>query len=472
MNLFPAQPGEPFDAKEAWQIVLHGLKSNPRSYNNYLTNKTGYGFEPTPLEDLISSSALLDYVRQHLPENVSKTGLGRFLEAEKPQWVANSTVADKIHQMVQGMPLGGYSYSAKRARHEARARNEEVLRNTVELGRVQRDDDPLNPYPMGDRGRLRAAQATGAVLGDFLQQGIPYIYWGLNAAPALTAFATLQATHRAGNELQDTPVPLLKRRAGRMLLTAPAWIGMNLATGQFGRTPGYTAASPSATDPTVASDPLSEVVSRVLLGRSGNLLPYDEFVKERPDVSRSEYEAYKAYLFGNKSPLKATLDGIHGPEVTFVGKSIPLATGILPAVAMAVGARAGAKRAARRLANSVDGNLLDQRQAAYKEYQALGGGGVSEKHSQDVAAKRRIEEATDDSAAALRKAAFEEYSRLDRMIENETLRQAIGIGSGAMTATALTGATLEALRRAIKGRAPLEEEIDPEAPVAGPAPPL
>ena len=61
-------------------------------------------------------------------------------------------------------------------------------------------------------------------------------------------------------------------------------------------------------------------------------------------MSREEYNAYKNYLFTGKSPIKATLDGIQGPEVTFMGKSIPLATGLVPMAAAVVGARRGIKR--------------------------------------------------------------------------------------------------------------------------------
>ena len=73
---------------------------------------------------------------------------------------------------------------------------------------------------------------------------------------------------------------------------------------------------------------------------------------EKMILSKSEYDAYKSYLFGNALPLKATVDGIHGPEVTFLGKSIPIATGVLPAVAAVIGGRYGARKAGARLADS------------------------------------------------------------------------------------------------------------------------
>ena len=90
---------------------------------------------------------------------------------------------------------------------------------------------------------------------------------------------------------------------------------------------------PDENDPTKSANLGQELVDRYFLGRSGALLPYNEFVKERPDVSREEYNQYKNYLFGDKSVVKATMDGVQGPEVTFMGKSLPLMTGILPGVA-------------------------------------------------------------------------------------------------------------------------------------------
>lgn len=480
---WPAQANEPNAWNEYWNVFRQAATSNPRYFQNWRTQVTGNGFEPTPIEDILGSSPLLDIVRQYLPDRLQNTAVGRFIDRNRPGWAEDSEIGQGIHNFIQNIPLGGYSQGGIDAAgnpvgghldllRAARADNPDVLRNTVYRGEAQRYDQPTIAFPIGERSRLRAAQLAGVAAGDFLQQGLPYIWWGLNAAPAMTAMATLHATHRAGDEF-GPPMPLLKRRAGRMLLASPAWIGMNLATGQFGRQAGFTAASPSATDPTIASDPLSEVLSRVFLGRSGNMLPYDEFVKERPDVTKGEYERYKAFLHGNKMPIKATLDGINGPEVNFLGKSVPLATGLLPAVAMALGARYGAKRAARRLANydSGDGipvNKLYQRQAAWKEYQEKGGHAAGEGHSRDMQSDRPVKHAVDPEET---RQLYNDYARIDREIEDETLRQAIGYGSLAMTGTALTGATLEALRRAIKGKAPVEEEVDALPPADLPSQP-
>lgn len=473
---WPAQPNEPLDWDELKAVFTHALTSNPRVFQNYRVNKTGEGFEATPMEDLFGSSPLLDYVRQFLPNKLGDTKVGAFLERNKPGWAEDSEIADTVHNWVQNAPLGGYSKDHMDQLKAFREENPEVMRNTVHRSQVQRYDDPLRPADIQDRGRLRAAQMAGVALGDFIQQGVPFIWWGLNAPPALAAFGTLNSIHRAGDEFypEGMPaVPLLKRRVGRLMVAAPAWIGMNMATGQFGRQTGFTAAAPSEADPKIATDPLSEAVSRVLLGRNGQMLPYREFVKERPDVTKGEYEAYKAYLHGNKMPIKATLDGINGPEVNFVGKSIPLLTGILPAAAMMIGARRGAKLAGKRLSNYMDPqtgetiSLLEERQRRWKAYDEAGGTSAGEAHSADLKADRETGR-KEVSEAELRKL-YDAYTEVDRQIEGETMRQAIGYGSLGMTGTALAGATLEALRRALKGKAPIEEEDPAALPSAPPA---
>jgi hypothetical protein len=264
--------------------------------------------------------------------------------------------------------------------------------------------------------------------------------------------------------------PLLKSRPMRMAATAPAWIAMKFGNGSFGRLDGYTAASPSAEDPTQPSSGIEELLSELVLGRSGNLLPYRDFVKERPDVSKGEYEAYKAFLHGNKSPIKATLDGIHGPEINFLGKSLPVLTAVLPAVAMAAGGRYGAKRAARRLVengvNPVTGeigvDLLQERQNAFKRFNELDGNSLMERHGADADSRadgRGSKEWLDEEELKVEKQdRFETYEKINRAVESEVLKDVMLYGGGALTATALIGSTLEQVRRAMKGRAPIEEE--------------
>ena len=46
---------------------------------------------------------------------------------------------------------------------------------------------------------------------------------------------------------------------------------------------------PSEEDPSKTNNVLGEVAAKYILGRTGNLLPWDEFKKVRPDVSKDEY---------------------------------------------------------------------------------------------------------------------------------------------------------------------------------------
>jgi hypothetical protein len=126
----------------------------------------------------------------------------------------------------------------------------------------------------------------------------------------------------------------------------------------FGGAEGYKAVFPDDEDPSKSTNPVMEVGAKYILGRTGGLLPWDEFKKVRPDVSKDEYMRYKAFRFDNETDLnpldgdivlptgvlKATTDGIHGPEVQFLGRSLPVNTALIPTAA-AIGSTAyGARR--------------------------------------------------------------------------------------------------------------------------------
>ena len=120
---------------------------------------------------------------------------------------------------------------------------------------------------------------------------------------------------------------------------------------------------PSPDDPSKTSNVVGEVAAKYLLGRTGNLLDYDEFKKVRPDVSKGEYNAYKAFKYdkaldlnpfddGKINPLpgsvvKATGDGIHGPELQFLGRSLPLTTAGVPFASAVLGGALGVRRGKR-----------------------------------------------------------------------------------------------------------------------------
>ena len=85
-------------------------------------------------------------------------------------------------------------------------------------------------------------------------------------------------------------------------LAIPAGIAMNTGLGlmtPFGGAEGYKAALPDPEDPSKTNNVLGEIAAKYILGRTGNLLPWDEFKKVRPDVSKGEYQRYKAFKFDN-----------------------------------------------------------------------------------------------------------------------------------------------------------------------------
>ena len=131
--------------------------------------------------------------------------------------------------------------------------------------------------------------------------------------------------------------------------------GLGLLT-PFGGAEGFKANNPSEEDPTKTNNVIAEVAQKYILGKTGGMLPYDEFKKIRPDVSLEEYKAYQADKYNNSedwNPLdgdvallggafKANVEGVLGPEFSILGRSLPVTTGLLPATAAGLGTVAGA----------------------------------------------------------------------------------------------------------------------------------
>ena len=169
------------------------------------------------------------------------------------------------------------------------------------------------------------------------------------------------------------------------MLSIPSGIAINTGIGlmnPFGGQEGYKAVFPDEQDPNKTNNVVAEVAAKYILGRTGGLLAWDEFKQVRPDVSKDEYMRYKAFKFDNgmdmnpldgdfsipTGVLKGTSEGIHGPEVQFLGRSLPVTTAILPAAVGIAGttwgARGGTKRGliaglASTAAGMVGGNLLE-----------------------------------------------------------------------------------------------------------------
>ena len=89
---------------------------------------------------------------------------------------------------------------------------------------------------------------------------------------------------------------------------------------------------------------------------------WNDFKEARPDVSKDEYNRYKAYKydkgidlnitdgdFNLGGVLKGTTDGIHGPEVQFLGRTMPLLTTVVPTLGALAGTAYGVSRSRGKL---------------------------------------------------------------------------------------------------------------------------
>ena len=283
----------------------------------------------------------------------------------------------------------------------------------------------------------RIGQGLGTLAADITQDGARRFYWLLNALQATGEVINETALAKANprlygkspvldennnpvkvqNKKKASDLGVLKEIDGRLRpkrgysvkgqgdeaiyekrnfepgfvqsLSIPTGIAINSGLGlltPFGGAEGYYAALPSDDDPTKTSNVLGEVGLKYFMGRTGNMLPYEEFVKVRPDVSPSEYGMYKAFKYDKKedwNPLddgqttmlggaiKTTTEGIHGPELQFLGRGLPVTTGVVPFVGALAGGVAGvkSKRPIRHgfgggmaglAVGQIAGNLLEQ----------------------------------------------------------------------------------------------------------------
>ena len=85
---------------------------------------------------------------------------------------------------------------------------------------------------------------------------------------------------------------------------------------------------PTEGDKTQSENPLLELGARYLFGRTGRVLPWDEFTVERPDVSPTDFGNYRAYQF-DSGPFLGIIKGTNRnidaePEMTMTGFRVPL----------------------------------------------------------------------------------------------------------------------------------------------------
>ena len=227
---------------------------------------------------------------------------------------------------------------------------------------------------------MNAAQASANVANESVMAKVNPDLYGAQKSDVL--YKDIKGLEKIGYASKDSSGNLMRNpgvfnasgKAGKRnyrsgLVTAlgiPAGVAINNSLGlltPFGGAEGYEAVMPSEADPSKTSNAIGEVAAKYILGRTGGLLDYDEFKKVRPDVSKGEYNAYKAFKYdkaldvnpfddGKINPLpgsiiKATDDGIHGPEVQFLGRSLPLTTAAVPFASAVIGGALGVRRGKR-----------------------------------------------------------------------------------------------------------------------------
>lgn len=265
----------------------------------------------------------------------------------------------------------------------------------------------LNPEGYGSVMRNRdipleskAAYVAGRLAHDLLTDGSRMPYWALNHPLAITGVAGQEISDRAGlspnydvlrKELEAKNETATRaaidaefaRRNGfyhagegsgppltlaRYAIPALATAVMTQASGNTnylnllggGRTPGFQAVLPVEGDPTQTENPLLELGARYLFGRTGRVLPWEQFTAERPEVSYDDYKSYAAYQF-DKGPLgigliRATNRNLDGePEVQAMGFRVPFS-----AATAAAGTMAGGYLGARHAESLINAELAEQ----------------------------------------------------------------------------------------------------------------
>ena len=234
--------------------------------------------------------------------------------------------------------------------------------------------------------QAKTAYVAGRVVHDVINDGSRVPWWILNHPMAQTAVAAEIAAETAGltpaykayeAQLKAQQIPVNRANIDEafaqdmgfyhkgnpkgipMGLAAklPAAIGaaailansnnsdfLNITGG--GRPPGFASILPSEGDKTVSENPLLELGARYLFGRTGRLLPFDEFTQERPDVSPTDYHSYKRHQW-DKGVLLGLFKGTNRnidaePELSMQGFRVPL-SGAASVVGGLGGSIAGAK---------------------------------------------------------------------------------------------------------------------------------
>jgi hypothetical protein len=194
----------------------------------------------------------------------------------------------------------------------------------------------------GTQGRTTAQNIggfVGRVASDIVGDDTRSLYWKYNHPLGISSFS-------GSNALKVTGMPVGYQALGGAALALGV---MPIASGnfdignlgEFGRPKGYSALFADPTDPTKTTNPLGEFAGRYFIGRKGNLLPYDQLVKERPDVTPEMYAEAK----GSSGYMAKDFFGLQDDPT----KSIAIGTGL--------GAALGAYQRRGRYSRGEDGRI-------------------------------------------------------------------------------------------------------------------
>lgn len=195
----------------------------------------------------------------------------------------------------------------------------------------------------------KVGYGVGRLAGDLTGHGTQKFTWNLSTLDMAETGAKELIERMGGNKTAKTLAGF-----GTALGVGLGSGNLDLTNvGEFGRVAGYAATQPSSEDATKTENPTLEIIDRAVLGRTGRLLPWEQFKEERPEVSYETYDNYKKYM---QDPgvlglglIKGTMDGIEGPEARFMGSRITpegaaMGLGALGAVALGVGRLAALRR--------------------------------------------------------------------------------------------------------------------------------
>ncbi len=190
----------------------------------------------------------------------------------------------------------------------------------------------------------RTGYLGGRIAGDILGEGSRSLVWRLHPMDVAGTGAMKAIDSIGGN------------RSAQVLAMAAATNAMSVGSGNMnyfnlgeaGRPTGFAATDPTLEDPRQTNNIALEYFNRNVLGRTGRLLPWEEFHAERPGVDYDTYAAYQEYLRdpGLLGMAKGTLNGVDGPEARIMGYRMTPLGAIASAAAIGGGVLA-TKRFAR-----------------------------------------------------------------------------------------------------------------------------